>query len=283
MPVAPEKRNSLNEIFGSVKPLIGNVHCLPLPGAPKYRNEQMHELIERAIADARNYAMGGMDGLLIENHGDIPFVQPHEIGHETVAALTVIAKAVGEETGLPFGISLLANCSIGALAVAKASGARFIRVNQWVNAYVSNEGLIQGESGKALRYRRSIGAENVAIFADVHVKHGAHAIVADRPVSEQASDVEFYEADVAIATGNRTGDAVPDSEIEEIRSGTRLPIIAGSGVTVANASQVLARTDGAIIGSSLKRDGMWWNEVELSRVKALVATVHEVRGRAAKR
>jgi predicted TIM-barrel enzyme len=142
---------------------------------------------------------------------------------------------------------------------------------------VSNEGLIQGESGLALRYRRMIGAEQVAIFADVHVKHGAHAIVGDRPVSEQAGDVEFYEADVAIATGNRTGDSVPDDEIEQIREGTSLPVIAGSGVTAENAAHVLARTDGAIVGSSLKRGGVWWNEVELKRVEALVDAVTELR------
>jgi membrane complex biogenesis BtpA family protein len=248
-----------------------------LPGAPKYRNEPMRELIERALADARSYAQGGMNGLLIENHGDIPFLPPQQIGHETIAAMTAIAKAVWEEVGLPFGINLLANSPMGALAIAKASDASFIRVNQWVNAYVSNEGLIQGESGQALRYRRMIGAENVAIFADVRVKHGTHAIVADRPVSEQAGDVEFYEADVAIATGNRTGDSVPDGEIAQIREGTSLPVIAGSGVTAENAAHVLGRTDGAIVGSSLKRGGVWWNEVEQGSVEALVEAVSQIR------
>ncbi len=45
------------------------------------------------------------------------------------------------------------------------------------------------------------------MFADVHVKHGAHAITADRSIAELARDVEFFDADVAIATGQRTGDA----------------------------------------------------------------------------
>lgn len=278
MAVAPNKVNPLKQIFDVSKPLIGNVHCPPLPGSPKYGNERMRDLIERAVTDARNFAKGGMDGLLIENHGDIPFLQPGEIGQETIAAMTAIARAVREETGLPFGINLLANSALGALAIAKASEARFVRVNQWVNAYVSNEGLVQGESGRALRYRRMIGADDIAIFADVHVKHGAHAIMSDRPLREQASDVEFYEADVAIATGNRTGDSVPDDEIEQIREGTQLPLIAGSGVTARNGAHILSRTDGAIVGSNLKRDGVWWNEVELTRVEALVAAVNEVRG-----
>lgn len=276
MGIAPIKANALEAIFGVQKPLIGNIHCLPLPGTPKYANESISEIIERAVQDAENYAKGGMDGLLVENHGDIPFLPPHEIGQEIIAAMSVIAKAVSEQVGLPFGINLLANSAIGALAIAKATGARFIRVNQWVNAYVSNEGLLEGESARALRYRKSIGAEDVAIFADVHVKHGAHAIVADRSVDELARDVEFYEADIAIATGNRTGDSVPDEEISSIRRGTQLPVIAGSGVTVGNVQHILSLTNGAIVGSSLKREGVWWNEVALDRVQALVDEAHKV-------
>ncbi|MBA3516564.1 MAG: BtpA/SgcQ family protein [Rhizobiales bacterium] len=268
----------LQRLFGAEKPLIGDIHCAPMPGTPRYRDEAMDAIVRRAVQDAQAYAQGGMDGLIIENHGDIPFLQPDEIGPEIIAGMAVLVKAVSEAVQLPFGVNLLANSAIGGLAIAKATGARFIRVNQWVNAYVSNEGIMQGESGRALRYRKQIGAESVAIFADVHVKHGAHAIVGDRAVSEQARDVEFYDADVAIATGNRTGDSVPAEEIKAIRSGTKLPIIAGSGVTRENARVILGALDGAVVGSSLKRGGVWWNEVELARVQGLVDEVRALRG-----
>lgn len=271
------EKDPLRRMFGIEKPLIGNVHCAPLPGTPRYRGESLNAIVERAILDATTYERGGMDGVLIENHGDIPFLPPHDIGPEIVAAMAVIVKAVGEAVGVPVGVNLLANGAVGALAIAKASGARFIRANQWVNAYVANEGLVEGESGRALRYRRLIGADDVLVFADVHVKHGAHAIVGDRSVTEQARDVEFYDADVVIATGNRTSDSVPDDEIDAVRGGTGLPVIAGSGIAVDNAHQILAQLDGAIVGSSLKRDGVWWNEVQLERVQALVAEVGRLR------
>jgi membrane complex biogenesis BtpA family protein len=277
MVISPDRSSSLDRLFGVAKPLVGDIHLAPLPGAPRYRKEDMAAIIARAVTDAKVYEKGGMNGVIVENHGDIPFLKPADIGPEIIAALAVIATAVREAVGIPVGVNLLANAAIGSLAIAKASGARFIRVNQWVNAYVSNEGVIEGESAKALRYRKMIDAEDVAIFADVHVKHGAHAIVGDRSVSEQARDVEFYDADVAIATGNRTGDSVPDEEIAAIRDGARLPIIAGSGVTAANARHVLGKLDGAIVGSSLKLDGVWWNRVELSRVEALVREVEALR------
>ncbi|WP_027133013.1 BtpA/SgcQ family protein [Geminicoccus roseus] len=273
MHVAPARPSPLDAIFKVRKPLIGNVHCAPLPGTPRYKGEPMAVIVKRAVEDAQAYAKGGMNGLLIENHGDIPFLPPGEIGPEIVAAMAVVVRAVADAVDLPFGIDLLANGAIGALAIAKATDARFVRVNQWVNAYVANEGLVQGESGRALRFRRMIGAEHVAIFADVHVKHGAHAITGDRGVAELARDTEFYDADVAIATGNRTGDSVPADEIAAVRAGTSLPVIAGSGIARDNAARLMADLDGAIVGSSLKRDGVWWNQVDPAGVAAFVEEV----------
>ena len=206
MPISASRPSLLDSMFGIKKPLIGDIHLRPLPGTPRYRGDTIAAIVDQAVADAEAYVKGGMNGVMVENHGDIPFLRPDEIGPEIIAAMAAVAKAVVDAVGVPVGVSLLANGAIGALAIAKASGARFVRVNQWVNAYVSNEGFIEGDSAKVLRYRRQIGAEDVTIFADVHVKHGSHAIVGDRPVSQQAGDVEFYDADVAIATGNRTGE-----------------------------------------------------------------------------
>jgi membrane complex biogenesis BtpA family protein len=277
MSVSHARPSALDRLFGRAKPLIGDIHLLPLPGTPRYRDHTVEDIVRRAVADARAYSNGGMDGVIVENHGDIPFLKPGEIGPEIVAAMAVVASAVREAVAVPVGINVLANAAIPALAVAKASGARFVRVNQWVNAYIANEGLVEGESARALRFRRMIDADDVSIFADVHVKHGSHALVADRPVAEQARDVEFFDADVAIATGNRTGDAVPREEISAIRDGTQLPVIGGSGLTAANAAMLMDVLDGAIVGSSLKTDGVWWNPVEERRVAALVAAVASIR------
>jgi uncharacterized protein len=161
--------------------------------------------------------------------------------------------------------------------VAKASGARFVRVNQWANAYVANEGLVEGEAARALRYRKAIGATDVAIFADAHVKHGAHAIVADRPVSELVRDVEFFDADAVIATGQRTGDAATTEEIGTVRSGTSLPVLVGSGVSVENVGVLLPLVDGVIVASSLKEGGVWWNRVDEARLTAFMQKVQAIR------
>jgi membrane complex biogenesis BtpA family protein len=264
-------------IFQKPKVTIGVVHCLPLPGSPRYQGGSVQEIYDRAAFDAEAYVAGGIDGLIVENHGDIPFLKPDRIGPETSAVMALVAEKVKTRTGVPVGVNILANAPIPALAIAKASGAAFIRVNQWANAYVANEGFIEGDAAVALRYRAAIRAEGVAIFADSHVKHGSHAIVADRSISELTRDLEFFDADAAIATGQRTGDSVDLTELETIGAATALPVLVGSGVTGANVVSILERASGVIIGSSLKQDGVWWKPVEQSRVVAFIDIVNRFR------
>ena len=64
--------------------------------------------------------------------------------------MAIAAERVRREVGLPTGINVLANAALHALAIARAADAAFIRVNQWANAYVANEGLIEGPAASAL-------------------------------------------------------------------------------------------------------------------------------------
>ena len=270
--VARDRANALKEIFGRTeRVLIGVVHLLPLPGSPDHRGSEVEPIYERALADAGAYREAGFDGLIVENHGDIPFSKPDDIGPETAAHMAVAADRIRRETNLPIGVNVLANAALHALAVASAAGACFVRVNQWANAYVANEGLIEGAAARATRYRRQIGAHAVRIFADAHVKHGAHAIVQDRPIAELVRDVEFFNADVLIATGRRTGHAADLDYIRAIKSAATRPVLVGSGATPDNVRDILGIVDGVIVASALKFEGRWWNAVDAARARRFVA------------
>ncbi|WP_314002639.1 BtpA/SgcQ family protein [uncultured Paenibacillus sp.] len=275
--IFPAKANAVTQIFKTDKAVIGMIHLKPLPGAPRFTGGNLDAAFDFAMNDVRAYEEGGIDGLIIENAWDIPFPKPDEVGLETVAALTALTLRIKQETDLPIGINCLANAVIPSLAVAKAADVPFVRVNQWVNAYVANEGFIEGISARAMRYRASIKGDDIKIFADVHVKHGSHAIVADRSLAEQTRDNIFFDADVLIATGNRTGDETPTAEVEGIKNHTDLPVIVGSGMSKDNARKILSLCNGCIVGSSLKYDGEWWNQVDLVRVKALMEVVVALR------
>ncbi|PLP58242.1 BtpA family membrane complex biogenesis protein [Mesorhizobium loti] len=274
-----ESKPVLERLFGTSKPIIGMVHVLPLPGSPSYRNGSLGRVYEQAVEEALILEEGGVDGILLENAGDIPFRKPGDIDFETIGSMSVIGDRVRRATKLPLGFNIVANAAKASLACAKSSGAQFVRVNQWANAYVANEGIIEGAASQAMRYRRLLDAEDIVVLADVHVKHGSHAIVGDRDIEDQARDVEFFGAEILIATGTRTGHATAPSEVREIRAGSVGPILVGSGFSSENAAELLSVADGAIVGSYVKGNGkMHGDKVVLSKVKALMDTVRTLRG-----
>ena len=175
------------------------------------------------------------------------------LGPETAACIAVIGARIRKAVpDLPIGVNIVANAAKHSIAATKAFGGNFVRVNQWANAYIANEGFVEGAAGLALRYRSIIGADDIKVLADVHVKHGSHAIVADRPISEQATDVAFFDADALIATGFRTGDPTRPEEIRTIQEGSSLPVLIGSGINSENCQHLLRIADGAILGVSVK-------------------------------
>src|SRR5918995_7090301 len=82
--------DALVELFGRTKVVIGVVHLAPLPGAPRFDGEAVEAIYQRGLDDARSYLDGGCDGVIVENHGDIPFAKPDDIGPETAAYMAVI-------------------------------------------------------------------------------------------------------------------------------------------------------------------------------------------------
>ncbi len=157
------------------------------------------------MRDAEALIEGGMHGLIIENHGDIPFSKPDDIGPETSAFMSVVTDRICRAVGVPLGINVLANAPIPAFAIAMAGGAKFVRVNQWANAYVANEGFMEGRAAEAMRYRSMLRAEHIKVFADSHVKHGATPSPQTAQFRKLTRDLAFFDADAVIATGQRTG------------------------------------------------------------------------------
>ena len=278
MSVTTPKPDALSELFPAVRVVIGTIHLLPLPGSPQYDGGGLDEILRRSLSDAESYVAGGVDGLIVENSGDLPFLKPGDVGHETTAFLTRITRTIVERFPLPVGVNCLANAVIPSLAAAAASGASFVRSNQWVNAYVANEGFVEGASASATRFRSHLRCSSIRFFTDVHVKHGSHAIVGDRGVDEQARDAEFFDSDVLIATGSRTGQPTSPAEVEDLGRLTSLPVIVGSGVDMDNVAELFKVARGAIVGSSLKVDGAWWNPVDRARVERLTQLVRDSSG-----
>jgi membrane complex biogenesis BtpA family protein len=255
---------------GVNKPVIGMLHLPPLPGAPLHRLV-LSRIRDLMLADADALAAGGVHGLMMENFGDVPFF-PDRVPAQVVAHMTALAAEVRRaHPDLPLGINVLRNDGRGALAVAHAAGASFIRVNVLCGARVTDQGIVQGIAHELLRDRAILGAGDVSIFADVDVKHSA--AMSPRPLEDEVDDlIERALADAIIVSGAGTGKATDPEKVRRVKeaAGDTL-VFVGSGVTAQTIQDFLPHADGFIVGTAFKKDGDANHPVDVARVKELIA------------
>ncbi len=250
-------------------PLIGVVHLEPLPGSPRWGGD-LGAVRDAARRAAEAYKAGGLDALIIENYGDVPFTGG-SVPAATVAAMAVLVEAVKAEFGPAVGVNVLRNDGVSALSVAAATGARFVRVNVLVGAMVTDQGLLEGDAWTVQRARREL-APGCRIWADVMVKH---AVPVGAPRLEDLADDTYHRAlaDALILSGRATG---APSDPEDFRHVAQkvpdAPLIVGSGLTIETLATTMKVAHGAIVATSLKTAG----RVDAEKVRRLVDHRDEV-------
>jgi len=241
------------------------IHLEPLPGAPGYGGS-MDTILDRARVDARAIAAAGFEGIMVENFGDAPFFTD-DVPKVTIAAMS---RAVSEvaAVGLPTGVNVLRNDGLGALAVAAATGAQFIRINVLSGTMYTDQGPIVGSAALVARARREL-CPDVAIMADVFVKHATPP--AGLTLIDATNDlVERGGADAVIVSGAGTGAATSLDDLKTVADRSDLPVYVGSGANAATIRDILAIGDGAIVGSDTKIDGIATNPVDPERATAVI-------------
>lgn len=257
------------------KTIVGMIHVQALPGTPMNR-KSIDEIIDIALLEAKMYLDNGIDALMIENMHDVPYLK-NDVGPEIIANMAVVAREIRKLSEKPLGIQILAAANKQALAVAQAAKLDFIRAEGFVYGHLADEGYIDSCAGDLLRYRKTIGAENIAVFTDIKKKHSSHTITNDISLAETVKTAEYFLSDGIIITGSSTGEAALTNDVETAKKSTSLPVIIGSGITANNIHEYWNFADAFVVGSSLKIDGDWKNTVDQERVKTLIKTVDELR------
>jgi uncharacterized protein len=267
---------SLAQMFDVEKPVIGMVHLWPLPGSPGYTGYGMGTILDHALRDAEALLTGGVDGLVVENMWDWPYYVAGDVQLEAVTAQAVAARKVKEMAGCPVGVNVIHNGWRAELSIAIAAGLDFMRVCILTGARLWDTGdLDRGCAADLLRKRKELDAEGIRLFADVDKKHSLPFPGLD--LETHIEWTEFYGADALIVSGRMTGDAPPVDKVRRAREAAKRPILMGSGTTVENVAQFLRYADGAIVGSSLKVDGVMENSVDVERVCRYMDAVKAVR------
>lgn len=253
------------------KTIVGVIH---LPALPGYADSPgLDAAIEKALAELGALATGGADAVLVENEND----RPHRVesAPETTAVMTRIARELVLAAGdMPVGVEILLNDPRASLAVALASGARFIRTDYFVDRMLRPEhgGEMHIDPDGLMQYREQIGASSILVLADIQVKYAR--MISPRPLSESARLARSKGADAIVVTGTLTGDPPDVASLEETKRGSGdIPVLIGSGLAPENAGDLLTVADGAIVGTSLKSG----DAVDSANVAALTEVVRRLR------
>lgn len=247
--------------------LIGCVHTLALPGAPRYdAGRGMAYLKAKALDDALALQDAGFDALLFCNESDMPY--QFRMEPATIAAMAEIIAHVKARVALPHGVNMLLDPA-ASLALAYASGGEFMR-GFVTGSFVGDIGVFTPDGAALMRTRAQLGAQAIMVIANITagISHGLDT----RPVSQRASGAVFVGlADAVCVGGAAAGVQAQLSDLEQVaHSVPTIPVIVGTGVSEENIGAIAQVAHGSIIGTSVKVDRQTLNAVDPARARRLV-------------
>lgn len=261
-------------VFGTPKPVIAMVHLGALPGTPLHDPDLgLDGLVAAAAADLRALQSAGVDAVMFGNEND----RPYEFTVDTASTATM-AYVIGQlrsEITVPFGVNVLWDPQ-STVALAAATGAGFCR-EIFTGTYASDMGHWAPDAGKALRYRKRLGRDDLLMLYNVSAEF-AHSLDA-RALPDRARSAVFSSIpDAVLVSGQITGEAARMEDLEAVkRALPDTPVLANTGVKHDTVAEVMHISDGCVVGSSLKVDGMTWNAVDAHRAQDFMDRVRAVR------
>jgi uncharacterized protein len=260
--------NVLRELFGKPKAIIAMAHFPAMPGQPLYDAAGgTQKLLDAVRRDLEVLNASGVDGILFCNENDRPYRTT--AGPATVATMAAAVNQLRGEIDKPFGVDVLWD-PVAALAVAKATGARFVR-EVFSGAYAGDFGLWNTDPAASLGFRHAIGADDIRLFFNVTAEFAAP--LAPRPIGLTAKAAVFSSlADAICISGVVTGTGVDAAVLAEAKAAVGdTAVIANTGVRPETIGELLSVADGVIVGTALKYEGVTWNAIERVRVERLLA------------
>ena len=214
---------------------------------------------------------GGVDGLIIENFGDTPFMK-ESISKLTLSHFSNIANEISDTVNIDIGINVLRNDGESALSIADSINANFVRVNILAGTMYTDQGIIEGKAHRIVKLKNSL-TNNIEIYADVFVKHAVPPV--GYTIENQTEELlSRAGADKIIITGDGTGKEINFEDLTKIKE--IVPegkLVIGSGVNETNIKEYKDVADILIIGTSFKVDQNVSKPVDVKNVEKLIKMI----------
>lgn len=264
----------IEETFGTRKPVVAMCHFLAMPGDPGYDADGgVEKVLEYARRDLHALQDGGVDAVMFSNESSLPYLL--EVDTVTTATMARIIGELHSEITVPYGVNVLWDPS-SSIDLAVATGAAFVR-EIFSGVYASDFGLWNTNAGAVSRHQRAVSASGVRLLYNIVPESAAY--LAGRDIESVARSTVFNcGPDVLCVSGLTAGSETDVQTLGAVKAAVpSTPVFANTGVRADNVGSQLAVADGAVIGTAFKRDGYIWNEVDESRVAALMAAARTAR------
>jgi membrane complex biogenesis BtpA family protein len=189
-----------------------------------------------------------------------------------------MARIIGEirkEIRIPFGVNVLWD-PISSIDLAAATGATFIR-EIMTGVYSSDFGLWNTDNGETARHKVYVGQKNLRLLYNI-VPEAATYLGGRSIVDIAVTTVFNNRPDALCVSGLTAGSPTDTSILEKVKNAVPdTMIFANTGCNVNNIEKQFKIADGAVVGTTFKKDGKFDNFLELSRVEAFMEKVRKIR------
>lgn len=264
----------IKELFQAEKPIIAMCHLKALPGDPGYDPAKgMDWIVEMARADLRALQEGGVDAAMFSNEASLPYLT--KVEPITTACMARVIAELRPDIRVPFGVNVLWDPT-ASIDLAVATGGQFVR-EIFSGVYASDYGLWNTNCGEIIRHQHAVHARHVKLFFNIVPESAAY--LAERHVVDIAKSTVFVSnPDALCVSGLTAGAETPFQILQQVKEAVPdTPVFANTGVRASNVAQMLSIADGAIVGTTFKRDGYIWNEVDVNRVREFMQAARESR------
>jgi len=265
----------VKDLFGVRKPIIAMCHLRALPGDPDYDPAKgLAWVVEQARADLRALQSGGVDAVMFSNEASLPYLT--KVEPITTVCMARVVTELRPEIRVPFGVNVLWDPT-ASIDLAVATGAQFVR-EIFTGVYASDFGLWNTSAGEVVRHQHTIHGQGIKLFFNIVPE--AAGYLANRDVVDIARSTVFNaRPDALCISGLTAGVETSADTLRRVKEALpEVVIFANTGVRLENVAAQLAVADGTITGTTFKRDGYIWNEVDGNRVRAFMDKVNEIRG-----
>lgn len=264
----------LDEMFEQPKPVLAMCHFMALPGDPGFDEKSgMKAVIDRARRELMALQDGGVDGVIFSNEFSLPYLTKTE--PITSMAMARIIGELHEEIRVPFGVNVLWDGQ-ASIDLAVSVGASYVR-EIFTGVYGSDFGLWDTNIGATARHRHAVGGDDVRLLFNIVPE--AAAYLGDRTIQDIARSTVFNCKPDALCVSGLTAGAPTDTStlmrVKEVVGDT--PVVVNTGMKAENAGQQLSVADAAVVGSFFKKGGIFEEEVQIERVRELMAAVGDLR------